>query len=69
VRTLSHAKVALVADIDNHRLASLNLDQPWVRATTRAEEVFLSVVDGLRMEVNWLVEQLDGSLDQGVYLR
>jgi predicted dehydrogenase len=47
LNTLSHATVAMVADTDAHRLASLALNQPWIQTTTRVEDVFQSDVDGV----------------------
>ena len=44
---LPHASVTMVADIARHRLVPISVNQPWIRATTRAEEVFLSDVDGV----------------------
>ena len=45
--TLSNGMVAMVADMDAHRLASLSINQPWIQTTTRAEDVFRSDVDGI----------------------
>ena len=39
--------VAMVADKDASRLKTLVVDQPWVRTTTQAEDVFRSDVDGV----------------------
>ncbi len=38
--TISHAIVAMVADMDAHRLASLAVNQPWIQATTQVEDIF-----------------------------
>ncbi len=45
--SLSHASVTMVADMDEGRLHSLATDQPWVRTTTRPEDIFTSDVDGV----------------------
>ena len=45
--TLPNGMVAMVADMDAHRLASLSINQPWIQTTTRAEDVFRSDVDGV----------------------
>ena len=44
---LSHASVAMVADTDLARLASIAKNQPWIRTTTNVEDLFLSDVDGV----------------------
>jgi predicted dehydrogenase len=44
---LSHASVAMVADMDERRLASMHVSQPWVRTTTQVDDVFNSDVDGV----------------------
>lgn len=43
---LPYATVSMVADSDVHRLASL-ASQSWTQATTRAEDIFRSDVDGV----------------------
>jgi len=45
--TLPNGMVAMVADMDERRLASLSINQPWIQTTTRAEDVFRSDVDGI----------------------
>src|SRR5216684_198870 len=42
---LPQGMVTMVADMDEYRLASLRISQPWMKATTRAEDVFRSEVD------------------------
>jgi len=44
---IAEGTVAMVADMDEYRLASLRASQPWIETTTRAEEVFRSEVDGV----------------------
>jgi predicted dehydrogenase len=44
---LAQGTVTMVADMDEYRLASLNISQPWIKTTARAEEVFRSEVDGV----------------------
>jgi predicted dehydrogenase len=44
---LPNAQVAMVADVDAHRLGSLAVDQPWTRATTRSGDIFRSDVDAV----------------------
>jgi predicted dehydrogenase len=44
---LSHASVAMVADMDAARLAAIEKDQPWIHTTTNVEDVFRSDVDGV----------------------
>lgn len=44
---LPHASVAMVADMDPRRLASIEGNFPSVRTTTRAEDVFQSDVDAV----------------------
>src|SRR5712692_206247 len=44
---LPQGMVTMVADMDEYRLASLRISQPWMKATTRAEDVFRSEVDGV----------------------
>ena len=45
--TISHAIVAMVADMDAHRLASLAVNQPWTQATTQVEDIFRSDIDAV----------------------
>jgi predicted dehydrogenase len=45
--TLSQAKVAMVADQDAHRLATLAANQPWLHTTTQVEDIFLSDIDAV----------------------
>lgn len=45
--SLPHAMLAMVADQDIHRLASLVADQPWVKTTTLPADIFCSDVDGV----------------------
>jgi predicted dehydrogenase len=44
---LSQVSVAMVADMDERRLASINVNQPWIRTTTLVDDVFNSDVDGV----------------------
>src|SRR5947209_20485625 len=44
---IAEGTVAMVADMDEYRLASLRASQPWIKTTTRAEDVFRSEVDGV----------------------
>src|SRR5213080_196801 len=44
---LPHVSVTMVCDQDMHRLASLAVNQPWIKTTMAAEEVFASDVDGI----------------------
>jgi predicted dehydrogenase len=45
--TIPHAIVAMVADQDAHRLASLAVNQPWLQATAHAEDLFRSDIDAV----------------------
>jgi predicted dehydrogenase len=45
--SLQNARVAMVADQDVLRLASLAANQPWVKTTALAEDIFRSDVDGV----------------------
>lgn len=45
--TLPHAMVTMAADLDARRLASLTVNRSAIRATTQAEEVFRSDIDGV----------------------
>lgn len=47
LESLPQASVSMVADMDSTRLHSLAMSQPWIRTTTRAEEVFASDVDAV----------------------
>lgn len=44
---IAHGALTMVADMDEYRLASLKISQPWIKTTTSAEEVFRSEVDGV----------------------
>src|SRR5712691_2919636 len=44
---LPHAMVAMVADMEASRFASLGMNQSWIQTTTQAEEVFRSDVDAV----------------------
>src|SRR5947209_2009438 len=44
---IAQGMVTMVADMDEYRLASLRISQPWIKTTARAEEVFRSEVDGV----------------------
>jgi len=45
--SLPHAMVTMVADTDFHRLASLRVNQPWVKITTLPEDIFRSDIEGV----------------------
>jgi predicted dehydrogenase len=45
--TLPHAMLAMVADMDAHRLASLSAHQPWIQTTKQAEDIFRSDIDAV----------------------
>jgi len=45
--TLPNGMVAMVADMDARRLASLSISQPWIQTTTHVEDVLRSDVDGV----------------------
>src|SRR5437763_370171 len=45
--TLPNGMVTMVADMDEHRLASLSINQPWMQTTTHVEGVLRSDVDGV----------------------
>lgn len=45
--TLPHTSVTMIADADSDRLSSLRVSRPWVKTTTRAEDVFDSDVDAV----------------------
>lgn len=47
LESLPQASVAMVADMDVHRIQALAMSQPWIRTTTRVEEVFASDVDAV----------------------
>lgn len=47
VNTIPHASVTYVADADAHRLNSLTLNQPWIKATTQVEDILRSDVDAV----------------------
>ncbi len=45
---LSQTSVTMVADLDERRLASIAVNQPWTKTTTHIEDVFLSdEIDGV----------------------
>src|SRR2546421_3855549 len=44
---LAQATVTMVADLDDYRLASLKISHPWIKTTTRAQDVFGSDLDGV----------------------
>src|SRR5207248_5847774 len=43
-RCFSTRTVTMVADMDEYGLASLRISHPWIKATTRAQDVFCSEV-------------------------
>jgi predicted dehydrogenase len=45
--TLPQSALAMVADMDAGRLAQVAAQQPWVKTTTSAEDIFHSDVDGV----------------------
>ena len=45
--TLPHASVAMVADLDTHRLASIKANRPWMKTTRDPEELFCSDLDAV----------------------
>jgi predicted dehydrogenase len=45
--SLPHTIVTMVADVDDHRMKLLAVNQPWVHTTVQVEEVFRSNVDGV----------------------
>jgi predicted dehydrogenase len=45
--SLPHAVVTIVADTDIHRLASLRVNQPWVKITALPEDIFRSDIEGV----------------------
>jgi predicted dehydrogenase len=47
LEALPHASVSMVADLDASRLIPLATNQPWIRTTTQASDVFNSNVDGV----------------------
>ena len=44
---LAQATVTMVADLEEYRLASLKISHPWIKTTTRAQDVFGSDLDGV----------------------
>jgi len=44
---LAQATVTMVADLEDYRLASLKISHPWIKTTTRAQDVFGSDLDGV----------------------
>src|SRR6266496_2741680 len=47
LEALPRTQVAIVADLDAYRLASFSLSRPWIRTTTKVEEIFRSDIDGV----------------------
>jgi predicted dehydrogenase len=45
--SIPHTSVAMVADLDEGRLASIAVQHPGIRTTTNVEDVFTSDVDGV----------------------
>src|SRR5579864_8242650 len=45
--TLPHTSVSIIADLDIHRLASLTINQPWIKTTSEPSGVFSSDVDAV----------------------
>src|SRR5579859_7468413 len=45
--TIPHAMVTMVADMDTHRLATLAVNQPWIKTTTQAQDIFSSNIDAV----------------------
>ncbi len=45
--TIPHAMVTMVADTDVHRLATLGANQPWIKTSTRVQDIFRSDVDAI----------------------
>jgi predicted dehydrogenase len=45
--SLPHASVAMVADLDANRLASIAANQPWIHTTTQINDLFHSDVHGV----------------------
>jgi predicted dehydrogenase len=45
--TLPQAMVSMVADMDEYRLASLKINQPWIKTTMFPQDVLRSDVDGV----------------------
>src|SRR5712692_1047858 len=45
--SLPYVALTIVADMDAHRLASLKMNQPWVKTTVLPEDIFRSDVDGV----------------------
>ena len=44
---LSQASVTVVADLDQNRLASISVNQPWIKTATNFKDVLNSDVDGI----------------------
>ena len=44
---LAQATVTMVADLEDYRLASLKISHPWIKTTTRPQDVFDSDIDGV----------------------
>ncbi len=47
LESLPYASVTMIADLDQRRLASISLQQPWIKTTTELEDVFRSDVDAV----------------------
>lgn len=47
LEALPRAQVVMVADLDAYRLASFAASRPWIKTTTRVEDIFQSDVDGV----------------------
>jgi len=45
--TIPHAMVTMVADMDTHRLATLAANQPWIKTTAQAQDIFSSNIDAV----------------------
>ena len=45
--TLPQAMLAMVADMDAYRLATLAANQPWIQTTTQVENIFRSDIDAV----------------------
>ncbi len=45
--TVPQAMLAMVADMDAYRLATLSANQPWIQTTTQVEDIFRSDIDAV----------------------
>lgn len=45
--SLPRVSVAMVSDLDMHRLTSVVVNQPWIHTTTQVEDLFRSDLDGI----------------------